>query len=67
MRHQLELQFVALATDLIVELSDSPEAKKRRFGSLHQLMCVKESAWYMIEDEDEDEDEDEIDQNSDGR
>ena len=28
--YQLELQFVACATDLIVELRDSPEAKKRR-------------------------------------
>ena len=30
--YQLELQFVAWTTDLIVELSDSAEAKKRRIG-----------------------------------
>jgi four helix bundle protein len=30
--YELELQFVAWATDLITELSDSPEAKKRRIG-----------------------------------
>lgn len=30
--YQLELKFVAWATDLIVELCESPEAKKRRIG-----------------------------------
>ncbi len=32
--YQLELQFVAWATDLIVELCDSPEAKKRRIAEV---------------------------------
>ncbi len=57
MRHQFELQLVPWATDLIVELSDSPEAKKRRIASVHPLMCVIKGAWHMIEDEDEDDDE----------
>jgi four helix bundle protein len=30
--YQLELSFVAWATDLIIELCESPEAKKRRIG-----------------------------------
>jgi hypothetical protein len=43
LQHQPELRFVAWAAYLIVERSDSPEAKKPGVGSLHPLMCEKKA------------------------
>ena len=64
--YQIELQFVAWSTELMVELGESAEAKTRRVVSMLSKLVdrfspatqvMEDHVRYGIEDDDEDEDE----------